>query len=71
MDKIEFVIQTVRNIVWGLALYGLLAIVIGVLIFIYPDLLEILVGTLLVISGIGSGVLAAKLNKYSKVKIDL
>lgn len=60
-----------KNIVWLLAAEGLLAIVVGVLVIIYPDLLGILVGTLAVIAGITSLVLAVKVDKYSKLKIDL
>ncbi len=71
MQQIEIVSRFMKNIVWVLATEGLLAIVVGVLVIIYPDLLGILVGTLAVIAGITSIVLAIKVDKYSKLKIDL
>ena len=71
MQQIEIVSRFMKNVVWGLIVEGILAIVVGVLIFIYPELLGMLVGTLVVIIGITSLVLAVKIDKYSKVKIDL
>jgi uncharacterized membrane protein HdeD (DUF308 family) len=60
-----------KNIVWGLTVEGILSIIVGFVVIIYPDLIGILVGTLVVIAGILSLVLAVKVNKYSKLKIDL
>jgi len=71
MDKIEVVFKTIKNLVAGLVIEGLFAIIIGVLIFIYPALLGILVGILLVVTGVLSLILAVKLNKYSKLKIKI
>lgn len=71
MQQIEIVSKFMKNAVWGLTVEGILAIVVGVLIFVYPDFLGMLVGTLVVIGGIISLVLAVKVNKYSKIKIDL
>jgi len=71
MQQIELVSKFMKNVVWGLTIEGILAIIVGALIFIYPALLGMLVGTLVVIGGIISLVLAVKVNKYSKVKIDL
>lgn len=71
MQQIEIVSKFMKNVVWGLMTEGALAIIVGVLIFLYPDLLGMLVGTLVIIAGIVSLVLAAKVNKYSKLKIDL
>ena len=71
MQQIEIVSGFMKNVVWALAVEGVLAIVVGVLIFIFPKLLGMLVGTLIVIVGITSLVLAIKVNKYSKLKIDL
>lgn len=71
MQQIEIVSKFMKNAVWGLTAEGILAIVVGVMIFIYPDFLGMLVGTLVVIGGIISLVLAVKVNKYSKIKIDL
>ena len=71
MQKIEIVSRFMKNIVWVLAVEGVLAIVVGIAVIIYHDLLELLVGTLIVIAGITSLVLAIKVDKYSKIKIDL
>jgi uncharacterized membrane protein HdeD (DUF308 family) len=71
MQQIEIVSRFMKNIVWVLVAEGILAIVVGILVIIYPDLLGILVGTLAVVAGITSIVLAIKVDKYSKLKIDL
>lgn len=71
MERIQFVLKFMKNIVYGLVLEGILTIVIGALIFAYPDLLGMLVGLFLVITGILSLLLAAKVNKYSKFEIEL
>ncbi len=71
MEQIEIVSKVMKNVVWGFAVEGTLSIVVGVLIFIYPELLGMLVGTLVVIAGIMSIIVAIKINKYSKIKIDL
>jgi len=71
MQQIEIVSRFMKNIVWGLTIEGFLAIIVGVLVFIYPDLVRMLIGTLVVLGGIMSLVLAIKINKYSKLKIDL
>ena len=60
MEEIKFVFQFIKNLVSWLVMEGVMAIIAGVLIFIYPDLLGMLIGALLVISGIGSWALAAK-----------
>lgn len=71
MEEIKFVFQFIKNLVSWLVMEGVMAIIAGVLIFIYPDLLGMLVGALLVISGIGSWALAAKVNRYSKISIKI
>lgn len=71
MEQIEIVSKFMKNIVWGLTVEGLLAVVVGVLVFLYPDLLGMLVGMLVIVGGIMSLVLAWKIDKYSKVKIEL
>lgn len=68
MKKLEVVLKFIKHIVWGLILQGLLSVLVGVLIFMYPDLLGMLVGVGLVISGLLAFVLAMKVNKYSSFK---
>lgn len=71
MEKIEVVFNFMKQIIWGLVIEGLLAIIIGILIFVYPDLLGMLVGILLIAGGIISLILAMKVKKYSKLQIKL
>ena len=70
MKKFKFVFKFIRNIVSGLIVQGILSLAIGVLIFIYPELLNYLVATLLIASGVIAIALAIKVNKYSKIEID-
>ncbi|MFB6226161.1 MAG: hypothetical protein ABEJ02_02310 [Candidatus Paceibacteria bacterium] len=70
MEKIELVIKFIKNIVGGLIVQGVLSLGVGVLIFIYPELLSYLVAALFVILGIVALILAAKVNKFSKIEID-
>jgi len=70
MEKIEVVVKFIKNIVGGLIIQGVLSLGVGVLIFIYPELLNYLVAALLVLLGIVALVLAAKVNKFSKIEID-
>lgn len=71
MQQVEIVSKFMKNIVWGLTVEGILAIIVGIVVFFYPDLIGMLVGLLMAIGGIMSLVLAMKVNKYSKIKIDL
>lgn len=60
----------IKSIVWSLVLHGLLTTIAGVLIFIYPNLLGMLVGLLLITFGIVSLVTAFKTNKYSELEAE-
>jgi len=71
MEKIEIVFRFMRHIAIGLVLEGLLAVVLGILILIYPDLLGILVGLFLIMTGFVSFASAYKVNKYSKIKLEV
>jgi uncharacterized membrane protein HdeD (DUF308 family) len=71
MQKIEVVLKFMKHVVWGLVLEGLLTILIGVLIFMYPDLLGMLVGVGLIVGGVLAFVVAYKVNKYSSFKFKL
>ena len=71
MEEIKIVFKFINNIIWGLLLEGLMSIVAGILILIYPDLLGILVGFLLIIVGIIGIGLAVKVYGYSKIKIKI
>ena len=69
MEEIKIVFNFIKSLVWSLVFEGILAIFFGILIFIYPDLLGMLVGVLIIITGAASIVLAIKVNKYSKFQI--
>lgn len=71
MQKVEYVFRFMRHIVWNLVFAGILSIIVGVLIFIYPTLLAILVSTLLIVIGLLCLALAIRINRYSKLEIDL
>lgn len=70
MQKFEIVIKFMRHIAIALLLEGILAIILGVLILLYPELLAILVGLFLIMSGFVSFASAYKVNKYSKIKFE-
>ncbi len=55
---------------WMFALQGILAIVFGFLIILYPPILAILVGTILVIAGIVGIIAAIMIGKVSKIKLE-
>jgi len=71
MQQFEITSRFMKNIVWGLTVEGLLVVVVGIAIYLYPDLVGMILGVVMVIIGIMSLILASKVNKYSKIKIDL
>lgn len=70
MEKITIVFSLLRKIVTGFVVTGLLAVLAGVLIIMYPDLLGVLVGLLAVFSGLYLVILGFSLKKYTKLEID-
>lgn len=71
MEQIEFVFKVVKNIVWNFLFIGLAAVIIAVLILIFPGLLDILVATLLILTGLSCILAAVKINRCAKIKIKL
>lgn len=71
MEKIEIVLGFMRHIAMALVLEGILAILLGVLILVYPELLSLLVGLFLIGSGVLSFASAMKVYRFSKFKIEL
>lgn len=69
METIEVLLKSIRKLVLGTISVGVLSLIVGVLIILYPDLLGILVGILLVVSGLIWIGIAIRLNKFSKIKI--
>jgi uncharacterized membrane protein HdeD (DUF308 family) len=70
MERIEIVLKSLRSMAWMFALQGILAIVFGFLIILYPPILAILVGTILVIAGIVGIIAAIMIGKVSKIKLE-
>jgi len=71
MKKIDVSLKIVKQIVWGLVIEGIVLVILGALIFIYPDLLCLLVGLALLVTGILSFFLALKANKYTQFKFKI
>jgi len=71
MKKIEIVLRFMRHIAMSLVLEGLLAILLGVLILLYPELLSLLVGLFLIATGVVSFASAAKVYHYSKIRFEI
>ncbi|MFA5080810.1 MAG: hypothetical protein WC472_04300 [Candidatus Paceibacterota bacterium] len=65
----EIVSESLRQISNSFICNGILAIVFGVLIFVYPNLLGMLVGIFFVVVGIMSIIVATKIMRHSKIKI--
>lgn len=69
MEHIEVISKSFRSLAWMLALQGILAIVFGFLILVYPPLLAILVGVVLVAAGILGVVAAILVGKFSRIEM--
>lgn len=69
MEKIEIIFKFLRQIAWMFIFEGVAAIVLGVLIFIFPELLAILVAAILITTGIVSIIVAIKAFTHSKIKV--
>ncbi len=69
MEQMDIVLKSIRSMAWTLALQGILAIIFGILIFIYPLLLNAFVSFILVVIGIIGIVAAIKIGKYAKIKV--
>ncbi len=71
MQQVEIVSKFIKNFVWSAILEGLLILLTGILILIYPKLLSVLVACILIASSIVCFVIAAKAHRYSKIQIEL
>ncbi|PIP60237.1 hypothetical protein COX00_04225 [Candidatus Uhrbacteria bacterium CG22_combo_CG10-13_8_21_14_all_47_17] len=68
-EQHEFVIGIVQQAVQNLVFYGVVSLLVGILIIIYPNLLGILVGLMLVVAAVQAFRFAYTLNKYSRIKL--
>lgn len=66
MEEIEIINLSLKHIAWSLVWSGIFAIICGILIFVYPELLGMLVGLFLVAAGIVNIIAAIRIKKYSK-----
>lgn len=71
MQKIEIVLHFMRHIVATLVLEGLLAVILGVLVLVYPSLLSVLAGFFFIATGVVFFASAMKVYQYSKFKIEI
>ncbi|MFA7663060.1 MAG: DUF3096 domain-containing protein [Patescibacteria group bacterium] len=71
MEKLEIIFKFMRSIAWAFIFEGIATILLGILIFVYPDLLAILVAAVLITTGIISFIVAFKAYSYSKFEIKL
>ena len=70
-EHFEISIKFMKNIYYALISEAILAFIFGLMILIYPPLLNILVGSLIVGSGVLAFIWALKIKKYTKIKINL
>ena len=73
MEKIHFIKEAKRSthsIVWQFALQGVLLILLGVLVVMYPELLILLFAFTFILIGIGSLWAAFKIRRFTK-KFDI
>jgi len=69
MENLEIIFESLRKVASTFVWNGIFAIICGLLVFIYPDLLGMLVGVFLVLLGITSLAAAVKIRKYSKISL--
>jgi len=71
MEQIELVIKSLRHLMKTLIWNGVISLICGLTILVYPQLLTILVSISLVAIGIINFIAAAKVAKYSKIVIKI
>jgi hypothetical protein len=71
MNDVEVVLKFMKHIVSGLIWVGILFLLTGLLIFIFKDLLAILVAASLITVSVVCFVGAKKINKFTSFKIKL
>jgi uncharacterized membrane protein HdeD (DUF308 family) len=67
----EFILVFMRHIAKMLIIDGVIAVVLGALILIYPELLAVLVGLFLIVVGAISFYFAKKVWAYSRIKFEI
>ena len=70
MERIEFVFKALNHLAWSLILEGILLLILGALVYVYPELIIILVSVFFLALGITIVSIGRKVRKYSKIKVD-
>lgn len=70
MERIEFVFKALAHLAWSLLFEGLLLMLLGVLVYIYPSLIVVLASVFFIFVGLTLFLIGLKVKKYSKIKID-
>jgi len=70
MERIEFVFKALAHLAWSLLLEGLLLIILGVLVYLYPALIVVLASVFFIFVGFTLIMIGLKVKKYSKIKLD-
>jgi len=70
MERIEFVFKALAHLAWSLLLEGILFMILGILVYLYPALIVILASVFFIFVGATLVMIGLKVKKYSKIKID-
>jgi uncharacterized membrane protein HdeD (DUF308 family) len=70
MEHVELVFKALSHMAWSLLLEGLLLIIFGILVYIYPALIILLASAFFIIVGLTLVSIGFKVKKYSKITLD-
>ncbi len=70
MEHIDLVSKALSHMAWSLLLEGLLLIILGILVYMYPALVIILASVFFIIVGLTLITIGFKVKKYSKMTLD-
>lgn len=69
MEHIEVISRSLRSVAWMFALQGILTVVFGFLIILYPPILALLVGIILIVFGVIGIIAAIMVGRFSNIKV--
>lgn len=70
MEHVEIIFKALSHMAWSLLLEGLLLIVLGILVYMYPALVILLASVFFIIVGLTLVAIGFKVKKYSKITMD-
>ncbi len=70
MEHVEVLFRAINHMAWSLLLEGLLLIVLGILVYIYPALIILLASVFFIVVGLTLVSIGFKVKKYSKITLD-